>query len=399
MSAVVDIGEITLFVETMFRHAEPGGFVSMRAFRDDVEEPWNYAAWTTPQIAEGLDDVINAAIKLATMAAAASVPVVFCPPVATFKTANGAAEKDIKNGVELVVECDAHPKAAREKLENLLGPATMVVASGGVWIDPATGAKQAKVHLRWLLTKPTREFAEHVKLKEARRMAMRYVGADASAVPLAHPLRWPGSIHKKAEPRLACIVDFRNDIEIDLDDAYERLQEAVKEAGAAGAAGGARQREGGASSDRPDPADILDINAALAVIPNDDLEWDDWNRIMMATWAASDGSEAGFAAAAAWSSKAKKFDFARTRERWEHITKSPPDRIGFGSLMFYAREAWPGFERPSARTVGGAAAGPHAGKVRLEDFYAYMESHKYIFVPTRALWPAASVNGCIPRAP
>lgn len=32
----------------------------------------------------------------------------------------------------------------------------------------------------------------------------------------------------------------------------------------------------------------------------------------------------------------------------------------------------------------------------LEDFYAYLPGHLYIHIPTGALWPAASVNGCIP---
>jgi hypothetical protein len=32
---------------------------------------------------------------------------------------------------------------------------------------------------------------------------------------------------------------------------------------------------------------------------------------------------------------------------------------------------------------------------RLEDFYAYMPTHSYLYVPTRELWPAASVNGRI----
>ena len=34
--------------------------------------------------------------------------------------------------------------------------------------------------------------------------------------------------------------------------------------------------------------------------------------------------------------------------------------------------------------------------VSLEDFYAYMPMHQYLFVPTRELWPAASVNARCP---
>ena len=36
--------------------------------------------------------------------------------------------------------------------------------------------------------------------------------------------------------------------------------------------------------------------------------------------------------------------------------------------------------------------GTDAGQVVLEDFHAHMPSHQYLFVPTRELWPASSVN-------
>ena len=41
-----------------------------------------------------------------------------------------------------------------------------------------------------------------------------------------------------------------------------------------------------------------------------------------------------------------------------------------------------------------AAAAPET--VTVDDFYAYMSMHNYIFAPTRELWPAASVNARIP---
>lgn len=37
--------------------------------------------------------------------------------------------------------------------------------------------------------------------------------------------------------------------------------------------------------------------------------------------------------------------------------------------------------------------------ITLDDFYAYMPSHKYIFVPTREPWPATSVNARLPLVP
>ena len=42
---------------------------------------------------------------------------------------------------------------------------------------------------------------------------------------------------------------------------------------------------------------------------------------------------------------------------------------------------------------------PSNSVVRMEDFLAYMREHKYIFRPTRELWPGASVNARLPPVP
>ena len=41
-------------------------------------------------------------------------------------------------------------------------------------------------------------------------------------------------------------------------------------------------------------------------------------------------------------------------------------------------------------------AAKEAAGISLNDFRAYMPMHNYIYVPTRALWPAASVNSRLP---
>ncbi|WP_224543680.1 hypothetical protein [Mesorhizobium sp. CA16] len=40
-----------------------------------------------------------------------------------------------------------------------------------------------------------------------------------------------------------------------------------------------------------------------------------------------------------------------------------------------------------------------AQSARLEDFFAYMPQHRYIFAPTRELWPASSVNARVSPIP
>lgn len=57
------------------------------------------------------------------------------------------------------------------------------------------------------------------------------------------------------------------------------------------------------------------------------------------------------------------------------------------SILADAAEEW----RPEKATEPQLeAASPH--ELRVDDFYAYMPMHSYIFVPSRDLWPAASVN-------
>lgn len=96
-----------------------------------------------------------------------------------------------------------------------------------------------------------------------------------------------------------------------------------------------------------DLPEIDDLAACVALIPNKNREWEDWNRIGMAIFAASGGAEYGRKAWLAFSRLSDKFDEERTLERWRHYAKSPPTSIGFGSLVFEAREVQPDFELPS----------------------------------------------------
>jgi hypothetical protein len=89
-----------------------------------------------------------------------------------------------------------------------------------------------------------------------------------------------------------------------------------------------------------DPAIIA---AALAVIPNEDLGWEEWNRIGMAAWRATGGDGEGFAAFDSWSKKSKKYDAHDTVKKWDSYFSSPPDRIGAGTIFHLANEADPGW--------------------------------------------------------
>lgn len=90
------------------------------------------------------------------------------------------------------------------------------------------------------------------------------------------------------------------------------------------------------------PADPKVVAAALAVIPNGaEVSWGDWNRIGMATFRATSGSADGFRAFDAWSAKWPHYDAAYTRNRWETYQRSPPTRIGAGTVFHLADKASP----------------------------------------------------------
>jgi hypothetical protein len=184
------------------------------------------ASVRVPLNGSGLVVLVQHAAHQATKAANAARPAVFAPPVATF-VGTRARECDLGNGLVLSVEADFAPTTARRNLEYLLGSATVVVASGGQWTDPQTGAVEDKLHLHWRCREPTRSGAEHATLKQARALACAFVGADATAISLVHPLRWPGSWHRKNQPVLARIFDLRPDVGIEPAEVIELLQPLV----------------------------------------------------------------------------------------------------------------------------------------------------------------------------
>jgi hypothetical protein len=104
--------------------------------------------------------------------------------------------------------------------------------------------------------------------------------------------------------------------------------------------GPARKRANGEDHQSSEPqANPLHVAAALAAIPNDGPpDWEAWNRVGMATWRATGGSSAGWEAFNAWSSRNPAFDPGATRERWDRYRKSPPTKIGAGTIFHLAKQ-------------------------------------------------------------
>ena len=220
-----DRGQIELLVKSLFRHASPGGYVSLRAFPDNENDtkPFRISPVRLTERDDSLDFLIGRACDDAYRAANDPKKIVFCPPIAVFSNPDKAGEADLLEGIALSVECDQKPQEARKKLEELLGPATLVVESGGKWTNPDTGETEPKLHLHWRLARPARG-EDLPLLKEARKLAAVLVGADPSNLPAVHPIRWPGSWHRKGDPVLCSIDTAYPDNEIDLAYALKILK-------------------------------------------------------------------------------------------------------------------------------------------------------------------------------
>jgi hypothetical protein len=160
---------IAAFVREMFKHADAGTYVMLRAFSNNSP----FGRWRAQKLNVGSRDaLIEAAFRFAGDCVGQPGLPVFAPPIATFKDAHGmhASTVNLANGLVLTVECDTGAQEARERLEPTLGPATFVVASGGKWEDE-WGLTNDKLHLHWRLDQPTRTPEEHELLRQARVMA------------------------------------------------------------------------------------------------------------------------------------------------------------------------------------------------------------------------------------
>jgi hypothetical protein len=261
MTLEPDVDQIEIFVNALFRYAPtqaPLGYVSVRSFLEDGStSPFRIMP---AQITNGnLKFVLEVAEDEARRAANDLKPVVFCPPIAVFNNPRQAREEDIVLGLALTTECDSHAQEARTTLEQLLGPATVVVRSGGEWTDAQTGELKDKLHIHYRLKQPAKNKEQIAKLKQARNLATRLVGGDASNKPICHPIRWAGSWHRKGTPKLCEIDTVLPDNEINLDEALEKLIQAT---GGGGPSPGGR----GSQQSQAAPRDRLDWSKAFGKV-------------------------------------------------------------------------------------------------------------------------------------
>jgi Primase C terminal 2 (PriCT-2) len=342
-----DADQIGRYVRVVFKHATPEMIVSLRAFPPEAGKPPIFIRSFDVED-DGLDYIIGGAIFGAREAAKKGA--LFAPPVATFKDHRSASFGNLAEGVVVSVECDERAQQALATLTAILGPPTLVVASGGIWVNPETGLGEDKLHLYWRLAVPARDIDSFAKLMEALKIATGLVGADASNT-IVHPLRWPGSWHLKAAPRLCRIVEENDDVEVDLDAALELLRKAAPPELLARGTSEAKQHRNAVASGPTGRThkplnrhqifmlpDINEVASVVRAIPNEDLHRNEWNNTGMAIFASTGGSEEGHAIFLEFSAKSSKHHNPGTvRARWEGMRRSPPTRTGWGKLLAMAR--------------------------------------------------------------
>src|SRR5688500_6563188 len=134
-----DRDQIERFVNALFMHAGEGGTVSLRVFFDDElakkRKERAYKIRPVKLNGDGREPVIDLAARLAQEAGELTRATVVCPPVATFQSGK-AEEKNVLEGLVILVEMDQRAAAGVANLREIIGRPTIVVASGGLWLNP-----------------------------------------------------------------------------------------------------------------------------------------------------------------------------------------------------------------------------------------------------------------------
>jgi putative DNA primase/helicase len=147
-------------------------------------------------------------------------------------------------------------------------------------------------------------------------------GGDPGVKDLSRAMRLPGFVHRKGTPHLVRVT-ILNDAPLHNESAFPH-----------------QEPEPHRPADGDGTADVGEVAAAVAVIPNPDLDWGEWCSMLMAIHRATGG--AGLEIAREYSRKSvKKNNDAGTEKKWRELHNSPPDEIGAGTLFFKADEANP----------------------------------------------------------
>ena len=156
------------------------------------------------------------------------------------------------------------------------------------------------------------------------------------------------------------------------------------------------EKDAAATAANKEPLDLEEVKAALAVFSSDDYFV--WVKVLGALQC-DVGGERGYKLFEDWSRKSKKFNQKACLRKW---AKANMRQFHVATIFYFANEADPKWREQYKRqqehnSPGSAEDGHHRYKaeralISVNDFYAYLPQHSYIYIPTRETWPAVSVN-------
>lgn len=173
--------------------------------------------------------------------------------------------------------------------------------------------------------------------------------------PAGHEYRWPGET--LSDLRLDELPEVNEDRVIAaLEEVWDILPAEMKtslKTRAPTAAEEWSRRDGSVLGQAGNPEAIEN---ALLAIPNDDLHWEDWNKIGMAVYAAM--GEDGLVLFDRWSQQSGKYGGKKDSpaKRWTSYRRSPPTQLGAGTIYHIAQSY--GWRCPPEMTLQPLPEGP-----------------------------------------
>ena len=138
----------------------------------------------------------------------------------------------------------------------------------------------------------------------------------------------------------------------------------------------------GDGSSIPESAENIETVKSMLAVIDPDIGRVEWRQVCWAVMAME--WSIGISLIREWSRRGTKFVDADFNKVVSTFDKSKG--TGFGTLVFHAkRHGWIG-------TLPAESKG-----ITIDDFFAYMPMHEYLFARTGELWPAASVDRRFPR--
>lgn len=207
----IAVEAIEAFCSTVFSCLD--GYVALRSFAEKTRPKDRAVPHEWVPADQAADHVADFAARCAELGVASYV---IPGTVAAPKQAKAEHVRQIQT---LVVDLDDGDVAAKlAHLETHIGPATLIVESGG-----RTADGMARLHVYWELNEPA-EGPDVVEVCRLRKLIAEKAGGDLAFQSAHQPVRIPGSLHCKAEPTLVQIREHHPPLKYDLAELRERIE-------------------------------------------------------------------------------------------------------------------------------------------------------------------------------